>query len=47
MNWKLDEKALVAFKTDNVSNVIKAVELNKLLRMQCFGHRLHLTIGEC
>uniref|UniRef100_G3N6T0 HAT C-terminal dimerisation domain-containing protein n=2 Tax=Gasterosteus aculeatus TaxID=69293 RepID=G3N6T0_GASAC len=31
--------------TDNESNIVKAVELNKWLRMQCFGHRLHLTIG--
>ncbi|KAL1277315.1 hypothetical protein QQF64_023988 [Cirrhinus molitorella] len=47
LNWKLDEKGLVAITTDNGSNVIKAVELKKWQRMQCFGHRLHLAIGEC
>ncbi|KAJ8263828.1 hypothetical protein GJAV_G00141760 [Gymnothorax javanicus] len=31
--------------TDNGSNIVKAVELNKWLRMQCFGHRLHMAIG--
>nr|XP_023693148.1 zinc finger BED domain-containing protein 1-like isoform X2 [Paramormyrops kingsleyae] len=45
LNWKLDEKGLVAITTDNGSNVIKAVELKKWQRMQCFGHRLHLAIG--
>ena len=46
-NWKLEEKHPVAITTDNGSNIIKAVELNEWLRMQCFGHRLHLAIGEC
>lgn len=46
-SWKLQEKHLVAITTDNGSNIVKAVELNKWLRMQCFGHRLHLAIGEC
>ena len=47
VNWWLDEKGLVAITTDNGSNIIKAVELNEWLRMQCFGHRLHLAIGKC
>lgn len=46
-SWKLQEKRLVAITTDNGSNIVKAVELNEWLRMQCFGHRLHLAIGEC
>ncbi|XP_077083445.1 E3 SUMO-protein ligase ZBED1-like [Siphateles boraxobius] len=44
-SWKLQEKHLVAITTDNGSNIVKAVELNEWLRMQCFGHRLHLAIG--
>ncbi|XP_074551526.1 E3 SUMO-protein ligase ZBED1-like [Halichoeres trimaculatus] len=44
-SWKLREKHLVAITTDNGSNIVKAVELNEWLRMQCFGHRLHLAIG--
>ena len=47
VNWGLDEKGLIAITTDNGSNIIKAVELNEWLRMQCFGHRLHLAIGKC
>ena len=47
VNWGLDEKGLVTITTDNGSNIIKAVELNEWLRMQCFGHRLHLAIGKC
>lgn len=46
-SWKLQEKYLVAITTDSGSNIVKAVELNEWLRMQCFGHRLHLAIGEC
>ena len=46
-SWGLNEKGLVAITTDNGSNIIKAVELQKWPRMQCFGHRLHLAIGEC
>lgn len=45
-NWTLDEKRLFAVTTDNGSNVVKAVELGKWQRMQCFGHHLHLAIGE-
>lgn len=47
VNWKLDEKGPVAITTDNGSNIIKAVQLKKWQRMQCFGYRLHLAIGEC
>ncbi|KAJ8369457.1 hypothetical protein SKAU_G00094850 [Synaphobranchus kaupii] len=44
-SWKLNERHMVAITTDNGSNVVKAVELNGWLRMQCFGHRLHFAIG--
>ena len=43
----IDKKGLLAITTDNGSNIIKAVELNEGLRMQCFGHRLNLAIGKC
>ncbi|KAI2646843.1 E3 SUMO-protein ligase ZBED1 [Labeo rohita] len=35
---------LVSISTDSGSNVIKAASLNKWVRLQCFGHRLHLAI---
>ncbi|MBN3308893.1 ZBED1 protein, partial [Amia calva] len=44
-SWKLDERGLVAITTENGTNIVKAVQLTKWLRMQCFGHRLHLAIG--
>lgn len=47
ISWKLNSTGLVAITTDNGTNVVKAVQLNKWLRMQCFGHRVHLAIGEC
>uniref|UniRef100_A0AAV2K8K1 Transposase n=1 Tax=Knipowitschia caucasica TaxID=637954 RepID=A0AAV2K8K1_KNICA len=43
-SWKLNPEKLVAVTIDNGANVVKAVQLNKWLRMQCFGHRLHLAI---
>ncbi len=45
-SWSLQEERLVCITTDNGSNVVKAVALNKWTRLQCFGHRLHLAIGE-
>ena len=47
LNWNLNPSGLVAVTTDNGSNVVKALQLTKWPRMQCFGHRLHLAIGEC
>lgn len=47
ITWKLNATGLVAITTDNGADIVKAVQLNKWLRMQCFGHRLHLAIGEC
>ncbi|XP_076734617.1 E3 SUMO-protein ligase ZBED1-like [Maylandia zebra] len=43
--WKLNPTGLVAITTDNGANIVKAVQLNKWSRIQCFGHRLHLAIG--
>lgn len=45
--WKLNPTGLVAITTDNGANIVKAVQLNKWSRIQCFGHRLHLAIGKC
>ncbi len=45
-NWGLSENGLVAITMDNGANIVKAMELKNWLRMQCFGHRLHLAIGE-
>ncbi|KAK1900649.1 Zinc finger BED domain containing protein 4 [Dissostichus eleginoides] len=36
------EARQVCITTDNGSNIVKAVSLNKWKRLQCFGHRLHL-----
>ena len=46
MSWNLTEARQVCITTDNGSNIVKAVSLNKWKRLQCFGHRLHLAIGE-
>ncbi|XP_051805338.1 E3 SUMO-protein ligase ZBED1-like isoform X1 [Acanthochromis polyacanthus] len=43
-SWDLKEENLVAITTDNGANVVKAAELNHWMRVQCFGHRLHLAI---
>jgi len=45
-SWSLQEERLVCITTDNGSNVVKAASLNKWTRLHCFGHRLHLAIGE-
>ncbi|CAM4530148.1 unnamed protein product [Leuciscus chuanchicus] len=45
MSWGLCEKNQTCITTDNAANVIKAAELNEWMRLQCFGHRLHLAIG--
>ena len=46
MSWNLNAACLVCITTDNGANVIKAVSLNQWTHLQCFGHRLHLAIGE-
>ncbi|KAK6181734.1 hypothetical protein SNE40_009530 [Patella caerulea] len=43
--WDLKEEKLACLTTDNISNIVEAVELNTWQRMQCFGHRLHLAIN--
>lgn len=46
--WGLDEKQQICITTDNGANVVKAVvQDNGWMRLQCFGHRLHLAIGKC
>ncbi|MBN3297773.1 ZBED1 protein, partial [Amia calva] len=40
----LKEENQVCITTDNGANVVKATELNNWVRLQCFGHRLHLAI---
>ncbi|XP_065105792.2 E3 SUMO-protein ligase ZBED1-like [Paramisgurnus dabryanus] len=44
-SWQLREDQLVCITTDNGANVVKATELNHWVRLQCFGRRLHLAIG--
>jgi len=44
--WNLKEEQQVCVTTDNGANIVKAVAINKWNRLQCFGHRLHLAIGE-
>ena len=46
-SWGLREDHLVYVTTDNATNNILALRLNDWTRLQCFGHRLHLAIGEC
>ncbi|KAK0141200.1 Zinc finger BED domain-containing protein 1 [Merluccius polli] len=42
--WGLNEGQLVCITTDNAANIKLAAEINGWLRLQCFGHRLHLAI---
>ncbi|XP_056119514.1 E3 SUMO-protein ligase ZBED1-like [Rhinichthys klamathensis goyatoka] len=42
--WGLDETRQVCITTDNAANMVKAADLNKWTRLQCFGHRLHLAV---
>ncbi|XP_010772682.1 zinc finger BED domain-containing protein 1-like [Notothenia coriiceps] len=44
-SWSLDPKRMVCITTDSGSNIIKASDINKWTRLQCFGHRLHLAIA--
>ncbi|CAI5660274.1 zinc finger BED domain-containing protein 1-like [Oreochromis niloticus] len=43
-SWDLREDRQVCITTDNGANVVRATELNNWVRLQCFGHRLHLAI---
>lgn len=45
VSWDLHEEKLACITTDSGANIVKAAELNKWTRLQCFGHRLHLAIG--
>ncbi|XP_033975127.1 zinc finger BED domain-containing protein 1-like [Trematomus bernacchii] len=42
--WGLKEDKLVCMTTDNAANIKLAAEVNGWMRLQCFGHRLHLAI---
>ncbi|KAK0156657.1 Zinc finger BED domain-containing protein 1 [Merluccius polli] len=42
-SWHLGEEQLTCVTTDNGANIVK---LNHWVRLQCFGHRLHLAIGK-
>ena len=46
-SWNLNQTGLVAVTTDNRTNVVKALQLTKWPRMDCFCHKHHLAIGEC
>lgn len=45
-SWELREDMLICVTTDNATNNISALQLNEWNRLQCFGHRLQLAIGE-
>ncbi len=45
-SWSLEEEKMVCITTDSGANIVKAASLNNWTRLQCFGHRLHLAIGE-
>uniref|UniRef100_A0A9J7X243 HAT C-terminal dimerisation domain-containing protein n=1 Tax=Cyprinus carpio carpio TaxID=630221 RepID=A0A9J7X243_CYPCA len=45
-SWSLEEEKMACITTDNGSNIVKAISINNWTRLQCFGHRLHLAIGE-
>ncbi|XP_033987144.1 zinc finger BED domain-containing protein 1-like [Trematomus bernacchii] len=42
--WGLKEDKLVCMTTDNAANIKLPAEVNGWMRLQCFGHRLHLAI---
>ncbi len=44
--WGLNEEKLTCITTDNAANIKLAAEVNGWMRLQCFGHRLHLAVGE-
>ena len=44
--WSLNQDHQACITTDSGTNMIKAAEINRWTRLQCFGHRLHLAIGE-
>lgn len=44
--WGLKEEQQICETTDNETNIVNAVAINKWSRLQCFWHRLQLAIGE-
>lgn len=45
-SWGLREENMTCMTTDSGTNMVKALQLNNWTRLPCFGHRLHLAIGE-
>lgn len=45
-SWSLKEEAMVCMTTDSGANVVSALRINNWKRLPCFGHRLHIAIGE-
>ncbi|XP_017327177.1 E3 SUMO-protein ligase ZBED1-like [Ictalurus punctatus] len=43
-SWGFSEDHQVCITTDSGTNIIKAAELNRWTRLQCFGHRLNSAI---
>ncbi|XP_017330427.1 E3 SUMO-protein ligase ZBED1-like [Ictalurus punctatus] len=43
-SWGLSEERQVCITTDSGTNIIKAAELNRWRRLQCFGYRLNSAI---
>lgn len=46
-SWGLKEEDQTCITIDNAANVVRAMELNEWTIPQCFGHRLHLSVGKC
>ena len=44
-SWSLKEDKLTCITIDNGLSIV-TISLNDWTRLQCFGHRLHLAIGE-
>ncbi|MBN3304946.1 ZBED1 protein, partial [Amia calva] len=45
-SWGLSEDRRVCITTDSGTNIIKAAELNRWTRLQCFGHRLNSAVKD-
>lgn len=43
--WHLKEEKRVSVTTDSGADIVKAVTLNNWMRLSCFGHHLHIAIG--
>lgn len=45
-SWSSEEEKMTCVTTDNGQYIVKAISINEWIRLQCFGHRLHLAIGK-